>query len=89
MYPRRHALRFAVYGGALSGWSSRSRLLRLATLGGGLAYTARPLLRAMSRLEDPAERVRATVVVPALMAWIDSAKMAGYLAGLPAARDRA
>ncbi len=86
MFPERHALRFAVYGAALSAWGSRSRLARLATVVGGLAYGARPLLRAWRRLEDPAERAAAMLGVPALMAFVDLAKMAGYLTGLRAER---
>ena len=86
MHPERHALRFAVYGGTLYAWGSPSRLLRLATLVGAGAYAARPMMRAMSRFEDPLERAKALVAVPALMAFVDVAKMAGYLAGLRAGR---
>jgi len=82
MHPERHALRFGVYGGALFAWGSRSRLLRLLTVAGGVAYAARPLGRALSRLQDPAERAQALAVTPALMALLDAAKMAGYTAGL-------
>lgn len=45
-----------------------------------------PIRRALSRFGDPIERAGAVVAVPALMAFIDAAKMSGYLAGL---RDRA
>jgi hypothetical protein len=38
--------------------------------------------RARQRFDDRGERARATAVVPALMVWIDTAKMAGYAAGL-------
>lgn len=86
MHPERHALRFAVYGGALYAWSSRSRVLRLATMAAGLAYATRPVVRATTRFEDPLERAKALVAVPALMAFVDVAKMAGYLAGLRAGR---
>ena len=41
-----------------------------------------PVRRAWARLDAPMERAAATAIVPALMAWIDIAKMAGYLAGL-------
>lgn len=88
MHPQRHALRFGVYGAALYAWGSRSRLLRLATVLGAGAYATRPLMRAMSRFEDPLERATALVAVPALMAFVDVAKMAGYLAGLRAGRGR-
>ena len=33
-------------------------------------------------MPDPRERAAATIVVPALMGWIDTAKMAGYAVGL-------
>lgn len=82
MYPERHALRFGVYGGAAYVWSSRSRLLKLGTLAGAAAYAAKPIRRAMRRCDDPAERALALAMVPALMAFVDAAKMTGYLAGL-------
>jgi hypothetical protein len=82
MYPERHALRFAVYAGALYAWSSRSRLLKLITAAGAVAYTAKPIGRAWRRLAEPAERAKTLAVVPAMMAFTDVAKMAGYLAGL-------
>lgn len=87
MYPERHALRFGVYSGALWAWSTRGVLRKLATLAGAGAYAATPLRRAVARFEDPSERARGMVVVPALMAFVDSAKMAGYLAGLPRRRQ--
>jgi glycosyltransferase involved in cell wall biosynthesis len=82
MYPERHALRFAVYAGALYAWSSRSRLLKLLTAAGAVAYAAKPIGRAWRRLSEPTERLEAPAVVPAMMAFTDVAKMAGYLAGL-------
>jgi hypothetical protein len=36
----------------------------------------------MRRCDDPAERALAVAMVPALMAFLDVAKMTGYLAGL-------
>lgn len=89
MYPERNALRFGVYGSALFAWSSRSRLLKLLTLAGGVAYAVGPVLRALSRIEDPGGRAKAVPTVPALMAFTDLAKMAGYVAGLLARRRRA
>ena len=86
MFPERHALRFAVYGGALYAWSSRSRLLKLATLVGAGVYAARPLRRAITRLQARPDRAKAIVAVPALSAFTDVAKMAGYLSGLRSAR---
>jgi glycosyltransferase involved in cell wall biosynthesis len=82
MHLDRHALRFGVYGAALYAWGSRGAIRKAATLVGGAAYASKPLGRAMARLEDPAERAKALLAVPALMAFTDLAKMAGYLAGL-------
>ena len=87
MYAERHALRFGVYAGALWAWSTRGAVRKLATLTGAGAYAATPLRRAAQRFEDPAERAKAMVAVPALMAFVDVAKMAGYLAGLPRRRQ--
>jgi len=89
MFPERHALRLAVYGGALSALGSRGRLRKLAVAAAGLTYVATPMRRAMRRFDDPIERAAALVAVPALMAFVDAAKMAGYLAGLRAARGDA
>ncbi len=88
MHAERHALRFGVYGAAAYAWGSRGRLRKLATIAGGAAYVARPLRRAWSRFEDPAERAAALAAVPALMAFTDAAKMSGFLAGISARRDR-
>jgi glycosyltransferase involved in cell wall biosynthesis len=82
MYPERHALRYGVYAGGLLAARSRARLPRVAATAGALAYARAPVRRAWSRLDGPAERAAAVVLVPALMAWIDAAKMSGYAAGL-------
>ncbi len=82
MYPERHALRFGVYAGGMLAARSRRRLPVALAAAGALAYARTPLRRAWSRLESPADRAAATALVPALMAWIDTAKMAGYVAGL-------
>ena len=86
MYPERHALRFAAYSGALHAWSSKRRLPKLVTVVAGAAYAWKPIRRALGRFEDPSDRAKAVLAIPALMAFIDAAKMAGYLAGLPAGR---
>ncbi len=86
MFPERHALRFGVYSAGLYAWSTRGLLRKAATLAGAGAYAFTPLRRARDRFDDPAERARAMLAVPGLMAFIDSAKMAGWLAG---ARRRA
>lgn len=86
MYPERHALRFGVYSAALYAAATKGRVRKLAAIAGASAYAATPLRRAATRFEDPAERARAMAAVPALMAFVDVAKMAGYLAGLPKRR---
>ncbi|GBC87020.1 putative glycosyltransferase [bacterium HR12] len=88
MHPARHALRFGVYGGALYAWASRGRLRKLATLVGAAAYARAPLARAARAFPEPAERAAAFLAVPALTAFLDVAKMAGYLAGLSARARR-
>jgi glycosyltransferase involved in cell wall biosynthesis len=82
MYPRRHALRYGAYLGGAAALSSRRGLPVLATAVGAAAYARTPIRRAWRRLDAPHERAAATAVVPALMAWIDTAKMAGYALGL-------
>jgi glycosyltransferase involved in cell wall biosynthesis len=82
MYPERHALRYGVYLGAAAALRSRRTLPKLAAAAGGVAYVRTPLRRAWARLDDPRDRAKAAVAVPALMAFIDAAKMAGYAAGL-------
>jgi glycosyltransferase involved in cell wall biosynthesis len=86
MYPERHALRFAVYGGAAYAWSTRSTVLRLLTFAGALAYAARPVRRIVRRAPTPRERAAGAIVVPGVLAFLDAAKMAGYVAGLVARR---
>ncbi len=81
MFPERHALRFGVYSAGLYAWSTSGLLRKAATLAGAGAYAFTPLRRARDRFDDPAERARAMLAVPGLMAFIDSAKMAGWLAG--------
>lgn len=82
MYPERHALRYGVYAGASLVLRSKRALPKLAALAGAAAYARTPIRRAWKRFDDPGERARATIAVPALMMWIDTAKMAGYAAGL-------
>jgi glycosyltransferase involved in cell wall biosynthesis len=82
MHPERHALRFGVYAGAALALTGRRRLPKLAAAAGAAAYARAPVRRAWRRFDDPRERAVAVAAVPALMAWIDSAKMAGYAAGL-------
>jgi glycosyltransferase involved in cell wall biosynthesis len=82
MYPERHALRFAVYSGLVAALASRRRWPKLVAATGAAAYARTPVARARRRMEEPRERAAATVVVPALMGWIDTAKLAGYAVGL-------
>jgi len=82
LHPRRHAVRFGVYAAlAASLWGHRRMPLALAAVGGA-AYAARPLRRAMRLLDDPGERALGLAVVPAMMAFTDAAKMAGFVSGL-------
>ena len=82
MHPERHALRFAVYGGLAAALLLRRRPLAIVALLAGAAYAARPTARAVARAEGPGDRAAAAAAVPALMAFLDLAKMAGYVAGL-------
>ena len=60
--------------------SARGR--RLLAVAGGVAYARSPVRRAWRRFEGTRERAIATIAVPALIAFTDTAKMAGYAAGL-------
>jgi glycosyltransferase involved in cell wall biosynthesis len=83
MHPERHAVRFGVYGLGLYALGTRGAVRKLTALAGGVAYAGRPLRRASARFDTTGERAAALAAVPALMAFVDLAKMAGYLAGLP------
>jgi glycosyltransferase involved in cell wall biosynthesis len=82
MFPERHALRFAVYGGAVAALASRRRWPRALATAGAVAYAREPVHRVWRRMQGTRKRVAAAIVVPALMGWIDTAKMAGYTVGL-------
>jgi glycosyltransferase involved in cell wall biosynthesis len=82
MFPERHALRFGVYAGAAAAFASRRRWPKALVVAGAAAYARGPVRRAWRRMPDPRERVAAAIVVPALMGWIDTAKLAGYTVGL-------
>jgi glycosyltransferase involved in cell wall biosynthesis len=81
LHPERHALRFGVYSGALYAWSTKGAGRKLLSIGGVAAYASTPLRRAVRRFPEPAERAKALVAIPPLMAFLDAAKMAGFLAG--------
>lgn len=82
IYSDRHAIRFGVYGAACLVLASRRTLPRLAAAGAAMAYASRPLRRAFTIIPDTPRRIAAGAAVPAMMAFTDAAKMAGYLAGL-------
>jgi hypothetical protein len=82
MHPDRHAIRFAAYGGLAAALASRRSWPKVLAAGGAIAYARTPVGRAKRRLTSPRERALATIVVPALMAFTDTAKLAGYAAGL-------
>ncbi|MGH2740421.1 MAG: glycosyltransferase [Actinomycetota bacterium] len=89
LYQERHAIRFGAYGALVAALAVRSR----PALGAfGLAaawYASRRIRRAMRLLPGPVERTATVAAVPALMALIDVAKMAGYVSGRLAGRRRA
>jgi glycosyltransferase involved in cell wall biosynthesis len=83
MYRRRHVARFAAYGFGLAAVVSRNRWLLGVAAAGTLVYVARPLRRAWRRLTGhPVVQAASVTAVPAATAFIDAAKMWGYLRGL-------
>jgi len=82
MFPERHTLRFGVYAGGAAALASRRRWPKTLAAAGAVAYAREPVRRAWRRMPDPRERIAAAIVVPAMMGWIDSAKMVGYAVGL-------
>ena len=83
MYRERHLWRFAAYAFAALAVITRNRWLAALTAAGGIAYAARPIRRAWRRIRPGSpERAGALVGVPAMMVFIDVAKMWGYLRGL-------
>jgi glycosyltransferase involved in cell wall biosynthesis len=84
MYSKRHLMRYAAYAFAAAALRSRRPVVLVpAALAAG-AYAARPIRRAWRRLPEdrPAERLAALAAVPALMGFVDAAKMWGYARGL-------
>ena len=89
MYPQRHAARFGAYALALTAVGTGSRILRTAALAGGLAYASKPARRAWRRFAgSPPKRFASLLGVPVAMAFIDAAKMSGYVKGMREARSR-
>lgn len=82
MYPRRHLVRFGTYTtGAIVVRSGKPWLIALGCLAAA-GYASRPLQRAWRRLPASGQRLAGTVAVPALMAFVDGAKMWGFVRGL-------
>jgi glycosyltransferase involved in cell wall biosynthesis len=81
MHPARHALRFATYASLVGILASRRRRPTALAIVCGAAYAARPISRAARASRTYRERAAAVLAVPAIMAFLDMAKMAGYLAG--------
>jgi glycosyltransferase involved in cell wall biosynthesis len=82
MHPERHALRFGTYAALWTAVGSSRRWPKVLAGAGGIAYARTPVRRGRARARDRRERAIATIAVPALMAFTDAAKMAGYAAGL-------
>ncbi len=82
LYQQRHALRFAVYGGLAAALVSDRTWPKLLAAAGAIAYSRTPVRRSWARLGPGAERAAAIAAVPALLAFTDAAKMAGYATGL-------
>lgn len=82
MYPQRHAARFATYVAAPLLWRSGRSVPRALVAAAAIGHARRPVRRARRLLIGrPAERAAALLAVPALMAFIDTAKMWGYASG--------
>jgi glycosyltransferase involved in cell wall biosynthesis len=90
MYPQRHAIRFATYAFGAFALLSGRRWVRVLAAIGALSYASKPLRRAFRRLPAGSPRRRAAVAaVPAMMGFLDAAKMWGYLNGLARRGERA
>lgn len=83
MYPHRHLLRFGAYGLLVTALVSRRPWLLAATLAGSAAYARTPIRRVRRRTPPGfTERWQAIAAVAPMMAFVDAAKMWGYLRGL-------
>jgi hypothetical protein len=94
MYAQRHAIRFATYAFGAFALVSGRRWARVLAGAGAIAYASKPMRRAFRRLPAGSPNRPATLAaVPAMMGFIDAAKMWGYLEGLarrgegPSGRD--
>ena len=86
MYLKRHLIRYAVYAWGLGGAIplGRKRWFWAVTLPAAAAYTGKRWLRipAFFAGRPLVERIAAVPTVPALLLYMDSAKMVGYPAGI-------
>jgi glycosyltransferase involved in cell wall biosynthesis len=83
MYPKRHLIRFGTYAGGGLALASGRRLPRLLAMVAGAGYVRRPIRRAWRRVgSNPASRAGVLLGVPLMTAFLDAAKMWGYLRGL-------
>jgi glycosyltransferase involved in cell wall biosynthesis len=90
MYPRRHALRFATYAGALTLLIfGKRRPAGLAVVPVAVAVRMRPAYRRAFNRLDRTEAALSIAALPALELLIDLAKMAGYVSGRVAGRPEA
>jgi glycosyltransferase involved in cell wall biosynthesis len=82
MYPERHLVRLAAYGGlALALRSRRPWIVALLMTAAGV-HAARPIARTWRRTRGTSARVASVAGVPLTMSLIDIAKIWGYLRGL-------
>jgi glycosyltransferase involved in cell wall biosynthesis len=87
LWPKRHALRYATYGGTLlfGGLALRQPIWRVPLAGllaaGGIAYTARPYRR-LWRRSGGRPPLRSLALIPFIRLVGDVAKMAGYPLGV-------
>jgi glycosyltransferase involved in cell wall biosynthesis len=89
MYPNRHLARFGAYAFGLAALLGRRRWLLPVAAAAGAVYAARPIRRALRRMPpDSPGRWTSFLGVPAMMAFIDAAKMWGYVRGLAEGRRR-
>lgn len=82
MYPERHAIRVGTYVGLALALMSRRTWPKALVMAGAVVYAGPQVRRARARLRSPGARAVAVAAVPAVMASIDAAKIAGYAAGL-------
>ena len=86
MHPRRHALRFAVYAGALALVAIGTPPAWVALAAGAAARAAAPAARALRR--GGPDRVAVALLAVPVLGLLDLAKMTGYLGGLVARARR-